>query len=268
LSDLVESIQFNFWICYNLFVRTLFLFFGGTMSLIRLDRIICDSGNATRSEAKKLISGGRVSVNGRTETRAEQKIDSAISEICIDEKPIRGERYRYILLYKPVGVLSATEDRSRKTVLSLLPQELQRLGLFPVGRLDKDTTGLIILTNDGDFCHAVTSPKRHIEKLYEFRTDGELTAEDASEFKKGAVLRDGTKCLPAELQIDGNDPHRGLITVYEGKYHQVKRMLASRGKKILDLKRVAVGALSLDGQMKPGDYRELSEAEKELVFQQ
>ena len=169
------------------------------------------------------------------------------------------------MLYKPEGVVTATEDKAQKTVLDLLPAELKRLKLFPVGRLDKDTTGLLILTNDGDFGHAVTSPKRHIKKLYEFTAEGLLDTEDTEVFEKGIVLKDGTQCLPAHLEIDENDRSHGYITVFEGKYHQVKRMLAARGKPIKTLKRVAVGDLNLDSSLELGQVRELSESEINLV---
>lgn len=232
------------------------------MSRLRLDKLVSESG-VTRSEAKKLILSGRVSVDGIIETRADLKVDTEISEICIDGRTISTDRFHYFMLYKPQGVLSATEDRTQKTVLSLLPPKLQRLGLFPVGRLDKDTTGLIILTDDGEFCHMVTSPKKHVQKLYEFRAEGALEVEDAAEFSKGIILRDGTKCLPASLEIDNTDPYHGYITIYEGKYHQVKRMLAARGKPVTELKRVAIGGLCLQSTMRPGDYIELCRTDLE-----
>ncbi len=236
------------------------------MSSFRLDKIICDSGIATRSEARGLISAGRVRVNGKTETHADLKIELNGAEIYVDGKPLNGDKFRYFMLYKPEGVLTATEDRDQKTVLDILPEELRRLKLFPVGRLDKDTTGLIILTNDGEFCHAVTSPKRHIKKLYEFTVKEMLAAEDVEAFKTGITLRDGTKCLPASLEIDKEDLSHGNVSIYEGKYHQVKRMLASRGKPVEKLKRVSIGELCLDKSMKPGDFREINENERSLIL--
>lgn len=236
------------------------------MSLLRLDKIISDSGIATRSEARKLITSGKVIVDGNIVTRSDLKFDTETSVISVDGDILNSTKYRYIMLNKPDGVLSATEDREQKTVLDILPPELYRMKLFPVGRLDKDTTGLLILTNDGDFCHAVTSPKRRIKKRYEFTSESVLTAEDAEEFLMGITLRDGTKCLPAELEIDLADPCHGYISVFEGKYHQVKRMLASRGKPVISLKRVAIGNLVLDKALGFGEYREISENEIKQIF--
>ena len=235
------------------------------MSLLRLDKIICDSGIATRSEARKFIASGRVWVDGRATTCADLKIDTENAEIRLDGKVISGGSLRYFMLYKPDGVVTATEDKNQKTVLDLLPPELKRLKLFPVGRLDKDTTGLLILTNDGEFCHAVTSPKRHIKKLYEFTVEGLLESDDTEAFKKGIELMDGTECLPADLVIDENDHSHGFVTVFEGKYHQVKRMLASRGKTVRVLKRVAVGDLPLDVSLQPGEVKELTEIDMNLI---
>ena len=169
------------------------------------------------------------------------------------------------MLNKPEGVVTATEDKAQKTVLDLLPAELKRLKLFPVGRLDKDTTGLLILTNDGEFCHAVTSPKRHIKKLYEFTADGLLEPADIEAFKNGIVLKDGTQCLPATLEIDEKNHSHGFVTVFEGKYHQVKRMLASRGKPVISLKRIAAGNLALDASLQPGEVKELTESDLKLI---
>lgn len=234
------------------------------MSLNRLDKIICDTGLATRSAARKLIADGRVRVDGQAVTNAAFKADTETSEVSLDGETITSG-FRYFMLYKPEDVLSATEDRQQKTVLDLFPEELKQLGLFPVGRLDIDTTGLLILTNDGDFSHAVTSPKRHIRKLYEFNAEGSLDYDDVRAFDRGIILQDGTECLPALLEIDENDTSHGFITVFEGKYHQVKRMLASRGKPVRTLKRIAVGDLLLDGSLRPGEFKELTKNDLNLV---
>lgn len=235
------------------------------MSLLRLDKIICDSTSATRSEARKLIASGRVWVDGKAATAADLKVDADNAEISLDGKLISGGGLRYFMLNKPEGVVTATEDKAQKTVLDLLPAELKRLKLFPVGRLDKDTTGLLILTNDGEFCHAVTSPKRHIKKLYEFTADGLLEPADIEAFKNGIVLKDGTQCLPATLEIDEKNHSHGFVTVFEGKYHQVKRMLASRGKPVISLKRIAAGNLALDASLQPGEVKELTESDLKLI---
>ena len=235
------------------------------MNKARLDKLIADSGVASRSEAKAMIRAGRVSVDGRAAMSAEEKLDGDSVTICIDGQPINCSRFRYILMYKPNGVLSATEDSNQQTVVDLLPKELQRLGLFPVGRLDKDTTGLLILTNDGDYAHRVISPKHHVAKRYRAAVDGVLDEADIEAFARGLTLADGLECLPAELCIER--PSVGLVTVYEGKYHQVKRMFASRGKPVTALHRLSTGALTLDEGMKDGQFRELSAREAQLVFQ-
>ena len=234
--------------------------------MYRLDRIIGESGAASRSEARRLIAAGRVQVNGRPVTQADFKLDPRISAVSIDGKTISAGGNRYFMLYKPIGVLSATEDRDQKTVLDLLPQAYKNLKLFPVGRLDKDTTGLLLLTNDGDFSHAVASPKKHIGKRYEFVCEAALGLEDVQALEQGLLLKDGTLCLPATLEIDENDPFHGFLTVVEGKYHQVKRMLAARGKPIEALKRLSIGGLILDPTLRPGEFKELTENDLNLII--
>lgn len=226
--------------------------------MYRLDRIISESGAASRSEARRLITAGRVQVDGRPVTQADFKLDPAQSAVSLDGKALSGGN-RYLMLYKPPGVLSATEDRDQKTVLDLLPAKYKNLRLFPVGRLDKDTTGLLLLTNDGDFCHMVLSPKKQVGKRYEFTTGMPLDLEDVQALNQGLVLRDGTQCLPARLELDGDDPRHGFVTVVEGKYHQVKRMLAAIGKPVKTLKRLSIGGLELDPALKPGEVKELTE---------
>lgn len=232
--------------------------------LTRLDKLIADSGAASRKEAKNLIKYGRVTVNGRAPLSAEEKFDPDRDEICVDGRRLSCGKFRYFMLHKPGGVLSATEDSAQKTVLDLLPEELRRVGLFPVGRLDKDTTGLLILTNDGDYAHKVISPKKHVPKRYRAAVDGELDEEDVQAFARGLGLADGLECMPAQLEI--LRPSVGVVTVYEGKYHQVKRMFASRDKHVTALHRLSIGALELDGALTPGSFRELSVAEAQLVF--
>lgn len=268
-NNLLEGIHYLSYICYNgkKYLSEITFPTGGIMSLLRLDKVLSDSGAASRSEAKKLISSGRVVIHGTVTRESERKVDPENDEISVDGRIINSQQFRYFMLYKPEDVISATEDNTQKTVLDLLPSELKKLNLFPVGRLDKDTTGLLILTNDGDFCHSVTSPKRHVEKLYEFTVDGSLKAEDIEAFKTGLVLRDGTECLPALLRIDSTNNSHGYVTVFEGKYHQVKRMLASRGTPVISLKRISIGGLVLDSALKPGEYRELDGNELNLIFE-
>lgn len=234
------------------------------MATIRLDKLLSDRGLATRRELKKLIKTGRITVNGIVETLPERKVAPEADIVKLDGVIVPFDFFRYFILNKPAGVLSVTEDRKQQTVLDLLPSELRRLGLFPVGRLDKDTTGLLILTNDGEYAHRLISPASEIVKKYAAVTDGIADALDAEEFSKGIVLRDGTRCLPAKLEITGTE--NCYVSVMEGKYHQVKRMLASVGKSVLALHRLSVGALALPDDLRSGEFRELSQKEKELVY--
>jgi 16S rRNA pseudouridine516 synthase len=236
------------------------------MANFRLDKIISDTGAATRRETKELIRQGRVTVNGRIAASAEEKYDPDAVSIVIDGRPVQSASYFYYMLHKPAGVLTATEDRTQKTVIDLLPERLQRQGLFPVGRLDKDTTGLLILTNDGGFAHRLMSPKSKIPKVYYAVVDGRPEEADIQAFGEGVVLADGTKCLPARLALCTPGGTEVLVTVYEGKYHQVKRMLASRGTPVLALKRLSIGGVELDPDLEPGETRELTAAEKTAIF--
>ena len=171
----------------------------------------------------------------------------------------------YLMLHKPGGVVSATEDSREKTVLSLLPEQYRRLGLFPVGRLDKDTEGLLLLTNDGPLAHRLLAPKSHVDKVYYAQVDGVLDAGDCKAFRQGITLADGYTCLPARLEVI-EDGRAAQITVQEGKYHQVKRMMAARGKPVTYLKRVRFGPLTLDPELEKGCWRALTEEEKKLLF--
>ena len=233
------------------------------MAVKRLDKLLADLGVATRSELRDIIRSGREQVDGAVVTHPEQRFDSEACRIVLDGKELSYSVFHYYMMDKPEGVLSVTEDRKQKTVLDLLPPELRRMGLFPVGRLDKDTSGLLLLTNDGEFSHRVISPKSGIEKRYEARVEGMPDEEDVRAFAEGLTLGDGTKCLPAKLEITGTD--RCYVTVMEGKYHQVKRMLASRGKPVRTLRRLSVGALALDLGA-PGDFRELTQEDLCKVF--
>lgn len=230
------------------------------MSEERLDKLLCGRADVTRSEARKLIKAGRVLVDGLLSKDPEQKFN-AEAKLRLDGELLGQSGFQYIMMNKPQGVLSATEDKSRKTVLDLLPEKVSRRGLFPVGRLDKDTTGLLIITDDGEFSHRVTSPKKNISKLYEVWSDGKLTEEDEKAFTKGLVLKDGTRCLPAALKIDDGDPGHSYVKIYEGKYHQVKRMFASRGKPVYALKRIAIGGLRLDETLEEGGFRSMTAEE-------
>lgn len=234
------------------------------MAFMRLDKFLSDQGVASRKELKAIIRHGRVSVDGITVIKPETKIDSDVNRICVDGDHISYSKYRYFMLDKPCGILTATEDKKQKTVLELLSPEMRRMNLFPVGRLDKDTSGLLLLTNDGDFAHRVISPKFSVKKRYYAEVDGELTEEDEKAFKNGIELRDGLKCRPAELIRLGGK--RCEVVLTEGKYHQVRRMLASVGKPVTLLRRLSIGTLELDKNLSEGEYRELNEKDLCKVF--
>jgi len=226
---------------------------------MRLDRLLSELGVASRSELRQIIRSGRVSVDGVTVTAPEKRVDPEAQQICLDGQALCYRQYRYFMMDKPAGVLSVTEDRKQETVLDLLPPELRRLGLFPVGRLDKDTSGLLLLTNDGEFAHRVISPKSGVEKRYRAEVEGVPDEEDVRAFQEGIVLADGTRCLPAKLEITGGSVC--YVTVMEGKYHQVKRMLAARGKPVTALRRLSVGTLTMPESLVPGEVCELGDGD-------
>lgn len=234
------------------------------MEKIRLDKYLCDLGLATRSESRDMIRSGRVRVGGEAVTAPETKIDPLASAVTLDGEKLVWARHHYYMMNKPAGVLTATEDRRKTTVLDLLPDNLRRMGLFPVGRLDRDTRGLLLLTDDGDFAHRVISPRYEVEKVYDASVEGTPDESDAAAFAEGLLLRDGTKCRPARLEILGEG--RCLVTVTEGKYHQVKRMLASRGKPVTALKRLSIGGLRLPEGLAEGAAVELDEDDLCRVF--
>ena len=229
----------------------------------RLDKLLAGTGKWSRREVKALVRQGLVRVDGRLAASAEDKLDPAAAIITVAGETISLCRFTYVMLHKPASVLTATEDRKQPTVLDLLPPELRRIGLAPVGRLDKDTEGLLLLTNDGELAHRLLSPKYHVEKRYFARVDGELSAADAEAFARGMTLGDGLECLPAGLEI--LSPGECLVTLREGKFHQVKRMLAARGKPVTYLKRLSMGPLRLDPELAPGAFRMLTAEEKKAL---
>lgn len=237
------------------------------MPILRLDKIISDMGFASRREVKALIKSGRVLLDGIPAVSADVKCDPLNCIIEIDGERLIYREHRYIMMNKPAGFICATEDGREKTVLELLDERSRRQRLFAVGRLDKDTEGLLIITNDGDFAHRIISPKSNITKRYYARVTGELNNEDVLMVRSGLELRDGSKCLPAELVILSSGPESECeIIISEGKYHQVKRMLASLGKPVTYLKRLSIGGLSLDETLQLGGYRELKEEERALAL--
>lgn len=230
----------------------------------RLDKLLAGTGKWSRREVKALVRQGLVRVDGRLAASAEDKLDPAAAIITVAGETVALHRFTYVLLHKPAGVLTATEDRKQPTVLDLLPPELRRIGLAPVGRLDKDTEGLLLLTNDGELAHRLLSPKYHVDKRYLARVDGELSATDAEAFARGMTLGDGLECLPAGLEVL---PDRVcIVTLREGKFHQVKRMLAARGAPVLYLKRLSMGPLTLDDSLAAGAYRLLRAEEISALY--
>ncbi len=230
----------------------------------RLDKVLAGTGRWSRREVKLLVRQGLVRLNGAAAVSAEEKCDPETAVITVNGETVVLRRFTYVLLHKPGGVLTATEDRRQETVMELLPQELRRLGLAPVGRLDKDTEGLLLLTNDGELIHRLLSPKYHVDKRYFARVDGHLTAAHAEAFAKGMTLGDGLKCLPARLEIL---PDNGcIVTVREGKFHQVKRMLASCGAPVVYLKRLSMGPLVLGDELGRGEHRMLRDEEVAALY--
>ena len=234
------------------------------MAQQRLDKLLTGTGRWSRREGKDLIRQGRVAVDGRRAVRPEDKCDPALSVVTVDGEAVDCAPFVYLMLHKPAGLLSATEDRDQKTVLDLLPEPLRRRGLFPVGRLDKDTEGLLLLTDDGPLAHELLSPKKHVDKVYYARVDGRLTREDIRALGEGMTLGDGLRCLPAELEVLG-DGSECRVTLREGKYHQVRRMLAARGKPVLYLKRLSMGPLELDRTLERGTWRPLTPEELRAI---
>lgn len=228
----------------------------------RLDKYLCDSGVGSRSQVKMILKAGRVTVDGVVERDNSRKIDPAGQTVCLDGEVLGGKRRMVVMLNKPAGYVTATEDKTEKTVMELLPPEIRKMDVKPVGRLDKATEGLLLFTNDGDLLHRLISPKKEVPKVYYARHEGTATQEDVAAFEMGLTLGDGTKCLPAKLEILGEGESR--ITVCEGKYHQVRRMMASRNMPVIYLERQQEGGLSLDG-LPRGAVRELEEAELLLL---
>jgi 16S rRNA pseudouridine516 synthase len=224
----------------------------------RLDKFLCDSGAGTRSQVKLILKAGRVTVDGTPAKDGSMKIAPEKQEIRLDGEVLGGKRTVVLMLNKPAGYITATEDPKEPTVMELLPEGYRHLDLKPVGRLDKATEGLLLFTNDGDLLHRLISPKKEIPKIYYARHEGTATDEDVIAFKEGLILRDETHCLPAVLEPLG--PGESLITVCEGKYHQVRRMMASRGMHVEYLQRRQEGPLTL-GTLTLGAVRELTDEE-------
>ena len=228
----------------------------------RLDKFLCDSGVGTRSQVKAILKAGRVAVDGKVEKDNSRKVDPATMTVTLDGEALGGYRRVVLMLNKPAGFVTATEDKQDRTVMELLPEEYKHMDLKPVGRLDKATEGLLLFTNDGDLLHRLISPKKEVPKIYYARHEGAATSEDVAAFAAGLILRDGLECLPAKLEPLG--PGESLVTVCEGKYHQVRRMMASRDMTVLYLERRQEGELVL-GDLPRGAVRELTESEIDFL---
>ncbi|MBN6188171.1 rRNA pseudouridine synthase [Aneurinibacillus sp. BA2021] len=233
---------------------------------MRLDKLLANMGYGSRKEIKKLCKDGAVKVDGKLIKDSSVHIDPYEQEVEILGEVVQYREFVYLMMNKPQGVISATEDAVEETVVDLLDAQFFVFDVFPVGRLDKDTEGLLLLTNDGKLAHELLSPKKHVPKRYFAQIQGRVTEADGEAFRKGVTLDDGYKTLPAELTIlTQGDISEIELVIYEGKYHQVKRMFEAVGKKVTYLKRIAMGALQLDEDLEPGEYRELAEEEVELL---
>lgn len=232
----------------------------------RLDKILCGTGMFTRTEARKLIASGLVTVDGAAVRRPEEKVSRAAA-IAARGEPVEGAEFVYYMLNKPAGYVSASRPEGKyPPVTSLLPEPLQNRGVQCAGRLDADVTGLLLLTDDGAFAHRVTAPRSEIVKVYAVRVDGPLSEADVTALAAGTVLQSGVEYRPAGLRIQSDDPCRALIEVTEGKYHEVKNLMAARGRKVLSMSRVSIGGLALDAALGSGQFRALSAEERERVF--
>ena len=237
---------------------------------IRLDKYLTEMNKGSRSQIKEAAKKGRIQVNGQTEKKTDRKIDPQADQVLLDGKPVAYHAYEYYMLNKPQGVVSATEDRIHKTVIDLLGGEIRR-DLFPVGRLDIDTEGLLLLTNDGELAHQLLSPKKHVDKQYYARVAGTLPPDSKEQMAAGMTLSDGTQVMPGELSIltpvcecgEVSSETEILLTIREGKFHQVKRMFEALGCQVVFLKRLSMGSLRLDESLRPGEFRKLTEEELE-----
>ncbi|MDT0003782.1 pseudouridine synthase [Listeria cossartiae subsp. cayugensis] len=230
---------------------------------MRLDKLLSHTGFGSRKEVKPLLKSGAVVVNGTIQKDSKTQVNPDKDQITVHGTPVVYQEFVYFMLHKPQNVVSATEDNVSETVIDLLAQEDTLTDPFPVGRLDKDTEGLLIITNDGTLAHNLLSPKKHIDKTYYAKIDGDVTAEDVEAFAVGIELDDGYTCKPARLEII--TPNEIKVTIQEGKFHQVKRMFAARGKTVSYLKRISMGNLQLDESLALGEYRPLTEEELAIL---
>lgn len=233
--------------------------------MIRLDKYLADAGAGSRADVKKQIRWGKVTVDGKTIRQPEFKLDEATAEVTYKKEPVVYQKMKYYMLHKPAGVVSATNDKKEKTVLDLLDAKIKK-DMFPVGRLDKDTEGLLIITNDGDLAHRLLSPKKHVDKVYYAKVDGVVTQKDVEIFAEGMDIGNEEVAKPSKLVILKSDEISEIeLTIQEGKFHQVKRMFQAVGKEVVYLKRLSMGTLKLDETLEPGKYRALTKEEVEAL---
>jgi len=234
---------------------------------IRLDKLLSNMGKGSRSEMKDALKYGYIKVNGVVMRTGKDKVDPSVDEITYKGEVVAYKKHLYLIMNKPQGVISATEDKRHKTVIDLIGEEFSHYELFPVGRLDIDTEGLLIITNDGELTHNLLAPKKHVPKTYFAIVEGHVVETDILTFSEGVTLDDGYLCKPADLIIGSYEEGKTevTLTIHEGKFHQVKRMFESAGKKVVYLKRVKMNALSLDPNLALGSYRELTENEFEAL---
>ncbi|MGI6536768.1 MAG: pseudouridine synthase [Caldicoprobacterales bacterium] len=237
------------------------------MEKMRLDKILSNSGLGSRKEVKQIIKSGEVYVSKKRITDPGYLVDPDKENILVNGEPLYYKKFYYLMMNKPAGVITATRDLNAQTVIDLLSHPYDKFNLFPVGRLDKDTEGLLILTNDGKLAHQLLSPKKHVSKTYYAEVTGKVGNNDIQAFKQGIQLDKDYITLPAELKIlEAADISRVIITVYEGKFHQIKRMFNALSKKVIYLKRLSMSSLKLDESLKPGSYRELTPSELESII--
>ncbi len=230
----------------------------------RLDKILVSQGVGSRRDVQKLIRQNAVTLDGKTVAKPDFKLDPEHHEIGVNGQALVFKKNIYIMMNKPQGVVCAAKDNLSKTVLDLVPEKLRRRNLAPAGRLDKDTVGLLILTDDGDFAHRIISPKNHVYKRYYAELDGAVTDETVHSFESGVRLSDGTVCMPARLEKAGESG--AYVEICEGKFHQVKRMFSACGLSVLYLKRLSIGGLELDRKLSEGECRELTKNERCVIF--
>jgi 16S rRNA pseudouridine516 synthase len=234
------------------------------MKKMRLDKILANSGFGSRKEVKALVRSGGAYVSGKVIKDPAFLVDLDTEKLTVNGEILEYKEFHYLMMNKPAGVISATWDRDTETVLDLLPEPFDKMDLFPAGRLDKDTEGLLLLTDDGQLSHRLLSPKKHVPKTYYAEVSGLVGPEDIQTFQQGILLDEDFKTLPAELNVlEAGELSKIKVTIYEGKFHQVKRMFEAVGKRVLYLKRLSMGSLQLDESLAPGEFRELTAAELE-----